>query len=175
MRNLIEFTHGTKHPDYIKLTSLLHWKPDSASITVGDLDVIYNKLFLTTASSPNAKALVIDLITQEGQHCLTAGSGVNFEHKIVLSIAIRLAAEQFMANKIADAAFLGSITANQTNALLKKFEEKFPTEAAAIRTLKMVVLMTPENIHLNAFMYEPIMDMSDDHLRKLCTDVCALK
>ena len=27
--------------------------------------------------------------------------------------------------------------------------------------------MTPENIHLNSFMYEPILDMSDSHLRKL--------
>jgi hypothetical protein len=30
-----------------------------------------------------------------------------------------------------------------------------------------VILMTPENIHLNSFMFEPIIDMSDEHLRKL--------
>ena len=35
--------------------------------------------------------------------------------------------------------------------------------------------MTPENIHLNSFMYEPIVDMSDEHLRKLCREVVALK
>jgi len=29
-----------------------------------------------------------------------------------------------------------------------------------------VVLMTPENIHLNSFMYEPIIDMSDEHLKR---------
>lgn len=28
-------------------------------------------------------------------------------------------------------------------------------------------MMTPENIHLNSFMYEPILDMSYDHLKKL--------
>jgi hypothetical protein len=175
MRNLIEFTQGTLHPHYVKLTSLLHWKADSAAITVGELDAIYNKLFLATAASPNATTSVVDLITQEAQDCLTAGGGTNFEHKIVLSIAIRLAAEQFMAKKISDAAFLAGITTNQTNALLRKFEALFPAEVAAVRTLKMVVLMTPENIHLNAFMYEPILDMSDEHLRRLCTDVCALK
>ena len=27
--------------------------------------------------------------------------------------------------------------------------------------------MTPENIHLNSFMYEPILDLSDYHLRDL--------
>jgi hypothetical protein len=175
MRNLIEFTQGEKDPNYIKLTSLLHWKTDSAAITVGDLDAIYNKLFLTTASSTNAATSVVDLISQEATNCLTTGGGVNFEHKIVLAIAIRLKAEMFMASKIADAAFLAGITKNQTNALLKKFEERFPTEVTAIKTLKTVLLMTPENIHLNAFMYEPILDMSDDHLRKLYTDVAALK
>jgi hypothetical protein len=35
--------------------------------------------------------------------------------------------------------------------------------------------MTPENIHLNSFMYEPILDMSDEHLRKLYEAVLALQ
>jgi hypothetical protein len=34
--------------------------------------------------------------------------------------------------------------------------------------------MTPENIHLNSFMYEPILDMSDDRLRSLFRKVQAL-
>ena len=37
-----------------------------------------------------------------------------------------------------------------------------------------VVLMTPENIHINSFMYEPILDMSDEHLRKVYEEVGAL-
>ena len=41
--------------------------------------------------------------------------------------------------------------------------------------LQRVVLMTPENIHLNSFMYEPILDMSDKHLRSLYTDAKALQ
>jgi hypothetical protein len=174
MRNLIEFTHGTGHPDYVKLTSLLHWKPTSSSITIHDLDVIYNRLFVTTLVSPNPTMPVIDLIKQEAANCITVPSGVNFEHKIVLSIAIRLLAEIFMAGKIADTAFVTQIRRSQTKVLLKKFEELFPADPA-IRSLKTVLLMTPENIHLNAFMYEPILDMSDDHLRSLYTDIDALK
>lgn len=34
--------------------------------------------------------------------------------------------------------------------------------------------MTPENIHLNSFMYEPILDMSDGNLRKLYGEVIML-
>ena len=36
-----------------------------------------------------------------------------------------------------------------------------------IKLLEQVNLMTPENIHFNSFMYEPILDMSDEHLRQL--------
>jgi len=35
--------------------------------------------------------------------------------------------------------------------------------------------MTPESIHLNSFMYEPILDMADDHLRDLYGAVQALE
>lgn len=31
--------------------------------------------------------------------------------------------------------------------------------------------MTPENIHLNSFMFEPILDISDHHLKQLYKDV----
>ncbi len=34
--------------------------------------------------------------------------------------------------------------------------------------------MTPENIHLDSLMYEPILKMSDDHLRALYQDVSKL-
>jgi hypothetical protein len=33
--------------------------------------------------------------------------------------------------------------------------------------LDQVNLMTPENIHINSFMYEPILDLGDDHLKDL--------
>ena len=34
--------------------------------------------------------------------------------------------------------------------------------------------MTPENIHVNSFMYEPIIDLSDAALRELFTRVKSL-
>ena len=46
---------------------------------------------------------------------------------------------------------------------------------STLKILKDVVLMTPENIHLNAFMYEPIVDMSDEHLKQLYSDVQGLR
>jgi len=174
MRNLIEYTKGEKDPDYLKLTSLLHWKEDSASITQCDIDDIYNRLFDSSKAYGDANASVVDMIQKEAASCLGVSEGANFEHKVVLSIGIRLCAEQFMAKKIADPAFLAAIEESQTAKLLMKFEKACKNEGEAISILRKVVLMTPENIHLNSFMYEPILDMSDEHLKTLYKDVNSL-
>lgn len=111
---------------------------------------------------------------EEADACLAAEIGVNFENKIVLAIAARLTAERFMIGKINDAAFVGSISSNQTPTLITRFKKDFPAETKSIGVLNRVALMTPENIHLNSFMYEPIIDMSDEHLKQLYTDVKGL-
>lgn len=174
LRNLIEFTRGPLDANFIKLTSLLHWKADSAQITQSELDTIYNNLFATTGTSPDGTSPVITQIRKEANDCLTAPDGINFENKIVLAVAIRLVAEEFMVKKINDPSYVAELESNQTPRLLAKFKEKFPAELAAIGTVQRVILMTPENIHLNSFMYEPILDMSDEHLRKLYKEVLAL-
>ena len=176
MRNLIEYTQGDDNQDYKTLTSLVHMKPDSTGVSQSDLDSIYKRLFSSNGHAyPSPTKSVIDSIHEEAKRCLAAAASANLEHKIVLSIAIRLAAEKFMIAKIGDNAFVKQINENQTQKLLDKYEEKFAGDTAIINVLQRVALMVPENIHLNAFMYEPIVDMSDEHLKKLYTDVLALK
>jgi energy-coupling factor transporter ATP-binding protein EcfA2 len=174
MRNIIEFTKGDQDPTFIKLTSLLHWKHDSKSITQSDLDGVFNAMFDCNEKSANGDKTVMAALGECADECLKAGEGINFENKIVLSIAIRIAAEKFMIEKIKDDEFVGQIAANQTSELFRKYTEKFEDDIPS-RTLRRVLLMTPESIHLNSFMYEPILDMSDGHLRTLLADVRALK
>lgn len=174
IRNIIEYTKGEQDPDFAKLTSLLHWKNNSAGITLGDLDTIYNSVFGGTGASADPGQPVLDLITQEAEECLKAGEGVNFENKIVLSIAIRIAAEQFMIRKINDANFVAKIDTNQTFKLFARFKKLFSGDTGTLEVIQRVILMTPESIHLNSFMYEPILDMSDEHLKRLHQDVVAL-
>ena len=176
IRNILELTKNIQDPQYIKLTSLLHWKSDSATITEDDLDTIYRSVFAAVGpTSSNGTRLMVDMIDDQAKACLTAPAGVNFENKIVLSIAIRLASEKFMVGKINDNNFVNAITAHQTSVLVDRFKQAFPAETASIELLESVALMTPENIHLNSFMYEPIVDMSDEHLRKLYKNVLNLQ
>lgn len=173
MRNMMEYLRGEEDSTFLKLTSLLHWRPDSIDITHKDLDAIYNELFATDAKWHNQKGAVMDTILEEAENCLTADDAVNLENKIVLSVAIRITAERYMVSKINDPAFFESINKGQTRRLYDRFTET-KRSAATLEVLDRVLLMTPENIHLNSFMYEPIMDMGDHHLRQLYKDVKAL-
>jgi hypothetical protein len=175
MRNIIEYTKGVQDQDFITLTSLLHWKSNSAKILQMEVDGIFNNLFHSEGESPDSEKVVIQIIREEASKCLHDEDSINLEDKIVLSIAIRIIAEKFLAEKINDSEFVESIRSNQTPKLLTKFKELFPNELDKIGIIQRVILMTPENIHLNAFMYEPIMDMSDEHLKKLFEDVDSLK
>ena len=173
LRNLVEFTTGEGDPKFLKLTSLLHWKADSGAITEAELDTIYGGICGGTGASVNGAKCVVDLIKSEAASCVKSASD-NFESKIVLAIAIRLAAEAYMTRKINDPAFVAGIGSHQTQQLLTRFKVQFAADTDAIEVLDRVQLMTPENIHLNSFMYEPIVDMSGEHLRKLYEEVLAL-
>ena len=96
---------------------------------------------------------------------------LDLEKKIVLSIAIRLKAEEFMIKAINDQSFVDSISKNQTIELISKYKVLFPNIIQNINLLEQVNLMTPENIHLNSFMYEPILDLGDKHLKDLYNKV----
>jgi hypothetical protein len=173
IRNIIEYTQGDGDAEYLQLTSLLHSKSNSDSLIINDFKVIFEKN-IQDAPFPAGLDLtkkILNLIFEEADDCLTATQGINLEHKIVMSIAIRIKAEQFMKSKISDQSFLNSLdgTLNQTWILFKKYAEEFNNEKESIDILKKVNLITPENIHVNSFMYEPILDMGDNELRDLYT------
>ena len=175
LRNLVEMTTGEDDPRYGELTAMLHWKSDSDRIMVRHLDETYNSICQENGQSTAPDKLVFELIMEEAEKCLLAGGGVHLENKIVLAIAIRLLSERFMIDKIADPAFVSTLTSNQARGLLEQFKVQFPDQQESNTVLDRVGLMTPENIHVNSFMYEPLIDMSDDHLRRLYVDVKKLK
>jgi energy-coupling factor transporter ATP-binding protein EcfA2 len=172
VRNLAEYT-GHKD-NYRKLTSLLHFKQDTSKILISDLEVIIKDTLIdkTALVLPDKAKAVIDLVFEQAEIILLSNDEIiELENKIVLAIASRLKAEQFMVAKINDDAFWKSITRYQTLTLIERYKKDFATETSNIEILEQVNLMTPENIHVNSFMYEPILDMSNDHLKSLYKDI----
>lgn len=168
LRNLASYCGYVSAFD--KMTSILHLKSDSAIITVGDIEAIIRTILVDRASItlPDPSRPIVGMIGVLADEILSEPhESAELESKIILSIAIRHMAESIMIRKINDPAFVNAITLNQTFLLFKKFVSVFPNETATIRLLDEVNIMTPENIHLNSFMYEPILDMAPSNLKTL--------
>lgn len=173
VRNLTEYTNGdSNNQHYDTLTELLHIKPNTLTITHQNLTTIFNTVVpLITPNQDTTKVIdtiygCADTISQEVVH-----TEVNLEKKIVLSIATRLKAEEFMINKINNQTIVNGITGNQTIKLFEIYKSTFVGDQNNIESLDKVNLMTAENIHLNSFMYEPLLDMSDSHLKSLYLEI----
>ena len=87
-------------------------------------------------------------------------------------MAIRLKAEKFMIDYL-NIDDLSEFDKNQTRMLFEKFKDN-SDENNDIEILERVAIMTPENIHVNSFMFEPLLDMSDAALKDLYSDVLGL-
>ena len=189
VRNISEYTNWIWTDKFIninyqKLTSLLHLKKWlSEHIKLRDLEKIIQNIIpekkevklcehlIDDEWNSNESLLVIDYIKEIWEKIYNdTWESLELEKKITLAICIRLISEEFMIKEIYKKTnhyiFLNSFTKNQTFELFNLYSY-FYKNSEYIKILSDVILMTPENIHLNSFMYEPILDMSDWHLIEL--------
>jgi energy-coupling factor transporter ATP-binding protein EcfA2 len=183
LRNIVEYIDGKEDAIYKNLTSLLHFKKNPGDGYIAT-DVMTNDQLIGWYSDElnherdrfeqNKAQKVIDLIFTTAESIMGKPDGtVNIENKIVLSIAIRQKAERYMIERVNDDSMTDAITGNQTRELRNMIE--FNLNNSADRKVKEVIervlIITSENIHINSFMYEPIVDMSLGELKKLYVDV----
>lgn len=182
VRNLIEYTEGDDNEDYLTLTSVLHYKENTREITLNQIQDIFNKYWCkkepTTFAVGRESELIYDILMQESEK-ITDIEKLEIENKLILSMAIRLMGEEYMQNKIISDLSNGQdilkdifSKKNQSAWLIKEYKKHINDDA--MNTLEIVAMITPENIHLNSFMFEPILDMSLKHLYKIYNDVKAL-
>lgn len=174
-RNLAEYSGDSKNE--AALTQFLHIQPGTDDLTIADLQAVIENVanFPEDMKLSRAEEKYLAVLFSQAETAKNlAEEAIELESKIVLSIAIRLKAERFMIDEIADDAFVTQITKNQTFELAKRFKSSFPNRERETKILNKVNLMTPENIHLNSFMYEPILDMANLHLKRLFDEVSAL-
>ena len=166
-RNLIEYIKGESDSNYLNLTNLLHIKADTKTITTNDLSIIYNTIWTDKVFAFPEKSVYNLIIEESEKIILDTTETVQLESKIILSISIRLLAEEFMIKMISDKVAVAAIIKRPTTKLMKLYKDEFPLNVEEIKLLEQVNLMSAENIHINAFMYEPILDLSDKHLKDI--------
>lgn len=189
VRNLIEYgvDQNISHTgeDFLFLTSLLHEKQDSRRITFGDIEPLYKHYAGVTQfdASVGTDVVVLSKLYSVCDDITT--SDTKLENKIVLSIGIRHKAEEYMIQQIhnytgqlswrknkqnyrgTNVEFMNFVqnNGNQTRELFNGYKQF--GDADKIKILNEVNIMTPEHIHVNSFMYEPILDMDIVELHRL--------
>ena len=182
VRNLIEYTEGDINPEYILLTSVLHYKDDTQRITLKQIQDIFNQYWCkrknVNFADGRESELVYDLIMTEADKIADVEK-LEIENKLILSIAIRLKAELYMKNRILSDVPNGSdiinniySKKNQSAWLIKAYKENINDSIMSV--LDIIAMITPENIHLNSFMFEPILDMSSKKLYEVYQTVKVL-
>lgn len=181
VRNLIEYgvdkKISNKGEDFLFLTQLLHEKKDSYNIKFSDILPLYQHYAGVSKfdDSVNSNDIVLSKLYSVCDNIRVTDT--DLENKIVLAIGIRHKAEEYMIQEIRN--YKGTLTwrknkniqlgtstdfltfiesnKNQTRELYNGFKQLGKFEENKL--LNEVNIMTPEQIHLNSFMYEPILDM----------------
>ncbi|ACZ25418.1 putative cytoplasmic protein [Veillonella parvula DSM 2008] len=194
VRNIIEYTvkEYSKNNDYLFLTSLLHIKHETNKIIFNDLLDIYNRYLNidTFESDIELEGKVCEALYKEADEVTTGDC--DLEYKLLLAIAIRHKAERFMFNILENRTepITWNIRRSEQTGLFDEFCNYLDNANNQTRELYYVVkqfvskeiieildevnIMTPENIHLNSFMYEPLLDMDIQELLNLYSKVKAL-
>lgn len=174
VRNLAEYCGN--QDVFEKLSSVLHQKTQTSSIMMQDLPNLYGQVINIDACVNFSAPITVEqqIYNLADAICRDNKQYIELEDKVILSMAIRLKAEKFMIVNISKKQLLPDIKENQTYELSKLYKNLFSDQKLNISIIDKVNLMTPENIHINSFMYEPILDMSNEHLKKLYKQVSDL-
>ena len=182
VRNLVMYTEGENSQDYLTLTSCLHRKHDTYTITERNiLDIVKKYIKGQTHKRTASDSPIYDIIINTANN-ISNNTNINsvlIQNKIAIaiSIAIRLITEEYIYNKfikdgVPNEKFESS--SNQLGKWSQVFKELYPSHPNKI-TIERVNMMTPEFIHINSFMFEPLIDMSISHLIDLYNDCKCLK
>lgn len=189
-RNIAEHTHGKRNGPYETLSEALHWRASTKGITLAEIAAVIKEALPQSRyddlSDPPPETELFAAITAEADAIAGADSEMDLYGKIVVAIATRLHAEKFMCSELFDSGFPPEGDRPTTRDLVRRYEDRTQGDGGApappgrvagtgrIATLDRVALMTPEIIHINSFMFEPILDMSGRHLAELYREVRGL-
>ena len=178
-RNIVEFTKVNHYsePNYLTLTQALHLREKSLHIEVGHIFNVLKELDDSLDSKyQNSEENILNFIFKTCDSiCIEENSNVlDLANKVTLSIGARLKGESFMKIRMGISISDGPKLVGKLFRSYKKMYSKRTSEVDSIKLMSQICLMTPENIHLNSFMYEPLLDMDIHHLVDLYKKVSEL-
>ena len=180
VRNIIEYIDesGNKSDGYIKLTKCLHLKDDTSVLTFNDIIPIFQRTIKSsqTVAFTFGADNYLSALMEEAEAIMIDPNEVEIVNKLVLSMAIRIKAEEYMNGVLTEDQLREVNQGRNRTAELLNIMKKYHSTDMESQCLEMnkVLMLTSENIHFNNFMFEPLVDISILHLKQLYNEVKAL-
>lgn len=137
------------------LDNCLHYKEDTKNITI---EMIRN-LFPKMQFSDNSEEKYLTLLYQIADN-INTDNQYDIVSKTILSIACRLKIEEKIIGN--NFKLIENIDSNQLAQLKEKYKKDLTDDV--LRLIDNVQISTPEFIHCNSFMYEPLVDIDGKYL-----------
>lgn len=153
------------YEDTACLDSCLHYKAFTKQLKLGDILSLFPKECIENLSV-NSNSLYIEELK------ITSSKLSNFDNfDIVKKTVLALASRVIIEEKIIGNNFklIEGVSTNQTSYILDNYGNKLNDDVR--KCLENVQLSTPDFIHGNTFMYEPLIDIDGSYLESLYNDV----
>ena len=169
-RNLVELKYGVQDIKYETLCNVLHYRLNTKNILVSDINSIFVDTFNINLNV-NLTKKVFDILFEQLNTLATTNlsNSIGLDDKIILAIGIRIVMEMIF-NKF-EPSFV-----NQDLSLGEEFESaKQYFDSEDIKIFSKALISIPEFVHLNSFMYEPLVDIPTIVLQRIYQDVIKIK
>lgn len=175
LRNIIQLEKNSKDPDYQELTKLLHYNSDLENKIFADFESITNKYNIKANFDLNQKYLSCIKIKAEEIINSAAINETNLQEKVVLGIFIRLFTDKYMWNKYVEKHGIDpevSDVKNQSRYLYNLISNNIDENKKSI--LLTAFTIAPSFVHINSFMFEPLIDVGTEKLIDISKKVLTL-
>ena len=147
------------------LNDCLHYKKDTQFITIGKIKNEFIGID-TVEYNENLNSNYLDVLYSLADN-VNVGNYYDILSKTILSMACRLKIEQKIIGN--NFQLIENITENQLFNIKNMYEQDLTDDV--LKLIDRVQISTPEFIHCNAFMYEPLVDIKGDYLKEIYEDV----
>lgn len=175
LRNIVQLEKNSKEPDYQELTKLLHYNSDLENKIFADFESITNKYNIKANFDLNQKYLSCIKTKAEEIINSAAINETNLQEKVVLGIFIRLFTDKYMWNKYVEKYGIDpevSDVKNQSRYLYNLISNDIDENKKSI--LLTAFTIAPSFVHINSFMFEPLIDVGTEKLIDISKKVLTL-
>lgn len=175
LRNIIQLEENSKDLDYQELTKLLHYSSELENKKFADYESITKKHNIKTTFDLSQKYLASIKIKAEEIINSADINETNLQEKVVLGIFIRLFTDKYMWNKYVENYGNNpevSDVKNQSRYLYNFISNDIDENKKSILLTSFTI--APSFVHINSFMYEPLIDVGTEKLIDISKKVLTL-